>query len=422
MQKLQEQEKNISPILMWSIMVIFYMYQFVARSAFPTVLTEEYMKYFCLDAKGIGFLVSCYYFLYTSAQIPAGIVIDKFNIRLIATIAVATCATGVLLFVATTNYYVAAIGQMLVGLGSAASLLFVFKVVVDWFPPEKRPLMISFAISAGCMGPVIFGPSVALIVKTFDWKSVMFTHAIIGYVLAAVVWNVAVDKKQAPAVDSTVDNAKISLIDALKKIATSPQAWILALVAMMQYSPLSALADLWGTSYIKKMYDADLAISSLANNMIYFGLAFGGPFFSYLVMVLDSYKKALLISTSCCVISFGLILFIDNISLHGMFAMFFAMGFFSGAMLVFPLGTLLFPKSISATISAFINMGSMISGIILMPLIGYLIDISWDGTIENGAKIYSLIDYRFGFRSVLCFLILAVILTLFIKDRSPRSA
>jgi hypothetical protein len=105
-----------------------------------------------------------------------------------------------------------------------------------------------------------------------------------------------------------------------------------------------------------------------------------------------------------------------------MFAMFFAMGFFSGAMLVFPLGTLLFSKSMSATISAFINMGSMISGIILMPLIGYLIDISWDGTIENGAKIYSLIDYRFGFRSVLCSLILAVILTLFIKDRSPRSA
>jgi MFS family permease len=179
---------------------------------------------------------------------------------------------------------------MLVGLGSAASLLFVFKVVVDWFPPEKRPLMISFAISAGCMGPVIFGPSVALIVKTFDWKSVMFTHAIIGYVLAAVVWNVAVDKKQAPAVDSTVDNAEISLINALKKIVTSPQAWILALVAMMQYSPLSALADLWGTSYIKKMYDADPAISSLANNMIYFGLAFGGPFFSYLVMVFVSYK------------------------------------------------------------------------------------------------------------------------------------
>lgn len=421
MQKVKEQDQGASPLIMWAIMVTFYMYQFVARSAFPTVLTEEYMKYFCLDAKGIGILVSCYYFLYTSAQIPAGIIIDKFSIRLNATIAIATCATGVLLFVSTTNCYIAGIGQMLIGLGSAASLLFVFKVVVDWFPEERRPLMISYAISAGCIGPVVFGPMVALIVKNFDWKIVMITHAIIGYVLAFIVWKIAVDKKSDPA-ESSVDNEPIPLIEAFKKVITSPQAWILALVAMSQYAPLSALADLWGTSYIKKMYDADPAISSLANNMIYFGLAFGGPFFSYLVIALNSYKKTLMISTLCCVLAFGLILTLDDITLNGMFAIFFAVGFFSGAMLVFPLGTLLFKKSMSATISAFINMGSMISGIILMPLIGYLIDVSWDGTIENGVKIYSTIDYRFGFRSVFCSLILAFVLVLFIKDRSPKKA
>ena len=103
-EKVSEEKINnkaaFPPIVMWIALLVFYIYQFIARSAFPTVLTDQYMKFFNLDAKGVGALASCYYFVYTFAQIPVGILIDKCSIRLIGTLATATCATGVLIFIA----------------------------------------------------------------------------------------------------------------------------------------------------------------------------------------------------------------------------------------------------------------------------------------------------------------------------------
>ncbi|MBR1734268.1 MAG: MFS transporter, partial [Alphaproteobacteria bacterium] len=271
------EEKKSSPLLIWAIMVTFFIYQFIARSAFPTVLTEEYMRYFCLDAEGVGALVSCYYVAYTFVQIPVGIIIDRFSLKIVAPIAVLICACGVWLFMSTQNVRIASIGQTLVGLGSAFSFLMVLKTCIDWFPPEKRAVMLTYASSVGCMGPVIFGPLVATIVKNFDWRHVMMVYTAIGFVLAGTMWLMLEDKKNK---DNEVKSEnKMSVWQSLKVVVSSPQAWILALFGLMQYSPLSALADLWGTSYIKKLYDADVTVSSFANNMIYIGMVIGGPIF-----------------------------------------------------------------------------------------------------------------------------------------------
>ena len=419
---LSVEKKHHSPLVIWGVLVLFFIYQFIARSAFPTVLTEEYMKYFCLDAKGVGALVSCYYIVYTFFQIPVGIIIDRFNLRLIATLSVITCSTGVLIFVSTQSVLIASIGQMLVGLGSAFSFLMILKASIDLFPPEKRAVMMTLATSVGCLGPVVFGPLVAIIVRSFDWISVITAYAFVGYLLAGFIWYII--DEDSGSHKNTADNSKnMGIIQSLKIIISSPQAWILAIFALMQYSPLSALADLWGTSYIKKLYDADTAVSSLANNMIYLGMIVGGPLFSYFAVYIDSYKKTMILSSIACAAVFAAILFSGNyFSLYGMFALFFLTGFFSSATLHFTLAAVLLPREVGGALSGFINTGSMLSGVILMPLIGYLIDSSWDGTIENGIKVYSLTDFRFGLSSVFVTLLLAVLFVFFMKDKSPKTA
>lgn len=416
------EEKRHSPMLIWSVMVLFFIYQFIARSAFPTVLTEEYMRYFNLDAKGVGALVSCYYFVYTLVQIPVGIIIDRYSMRLIAVLATLVCASGVLLFISTQDVFVAGIGQTMVGLGSAFAFLMVLKVCIDLFPPERRAVMLTTATSIGCFGPVLFGPLVAILVKTFDWRMVMATYVCAGYILAAIMWNL-IDDNSHDSVEK-VEAAKehdMRILESLKIVFMSPQAWILSLFALMQYSPLSALADLWGTSYIKKLYDADAAVSSLANNMIYLGMIVGGPLFSYFAVYIDSYKKTMIISSVGCVITFAIILFCGHyVPLSGMFVLFFITGFFSSATLHFTLGPVLLPKEVGGVLSGFMNTWCMLSGVILMPFIGYLIDSSWDGTIENGIKVYSLADFQFGLTSVLVTLLLAVVFVIMMKDKSPK--
>ncbi|GHU16910.1 MFS transporter [Alphaproteobacteria bacterium] len=411
------EKKSYLPLIMWLVLLVFFVYQFSARS-FSPVLTEEYMKFFNLDAKGVGTLIGCYYIAYTFIQIPVGMIIDKFNIRIVATIAILLCAFGVALFVATSNCGFAGAGQMLLGIGSAFSLISLLKVVYIWFPPKERAVLISYTLSIGCCGPVVFGPIVAIVVEKFDWRTVMLVFSAMGFLVAALIWSVVREKKHEK---STPKKENIPVMKALKIIITSPQMWILSFLVMMQYAPLSSLADLWGVSFIKKAYDLDPAKASFVSNMLYLGVVFGNPFFAHLAVRIDSYKKTMMIGTITGAIFFSIIQFF-YVPISVMFVLLFMVGFSSGATLQYALAPMSFPESLSATVSSFVNMLSMLSGVILMPLIGSLVDWSWNGTMVDGAKIYSVSDYKCGLFALFAFLVIGVVLSCFVKDRSPSEA
>ena len=415
------------PMIMWSMAVLFFMYQFIARSAFPTVLAEEYMKFFGLDALGVGTLVSCYYWAYTLSQIPAGIVIDKFKAKHVSTVSALTCASGVLLFIATRNCYIAAIGQMMVGLGSATAFLMVIKTVVSWFPEDRRAMMLSVAVSIGCLGPVVFGPFVGSIAKTYDWRMVMMLFSVCGFIIAFLLWKIITDN---PAIAQGKGNVAASkatseilkdIRDMVTNVVTSPQILVLIVVAFAMYAPISALGDMWGTSFIKKVYDVDVSICSSANNMIYVGMVLGSPLFAFLSNVMNSYKKPMSIGLFCATLVFCLIVFVSNLPIVAMFVLFFALGLFISAMLFFPLGASLFPQVMSGTVSGVLNTATMMSGVVLIPTIGWLINKSWDGTIVDGVKVYCIGDFRSGFMAVLVALVIGCVASLLVKDRSPKS-
>ncbi|MDR2766597.1 MAG: MFS transporter [Holosporaceae bacterium] len=409
-------QSDSSPIVIWLILLSFFFYQFVARSSFPTVLTEKFMEYFQLTATGVGALTSCYYVVYTIMQIPAGIINDRYEMRWVATAVSAISALGVFIFVATSNSYTAGLGQMMIGFGSAFAFSLTLKSIVTWFPAKNVVIMTSFSISIGSLGPVIGGPALSRIVKSFDWRSVLEVFALVGLVIAVLAW-MKVRSRKLPASEKS---AEISLLESLKIITTSPQLWVLSLFTMMIYSPLSALGDLWGISFIKKAYGVDATTAAFMNNMLYVGFIVGTPSFAALATFWNSYKKPMLLAIISATALFCLILSVE-VPVNVAFVIFLFLGFSCGAVLAFPLALEIFPPAIGATVTGFVNMICMMGGVILMSLIGWILDLSWDGAIENDLKVYSLADYRCALSAVLVFLVVGIALALFIRDKSQKN-
>ncbi|MDR1982612.1 MAG: MFS transporter [Holosporaceae bacterium] len=405
------------PFVMWYTVLLFFFYQFIARSSFPTVLTEQFMEYFRIDAAGMGVLASCYYWAYTLMQVPSGMIIDKVSVKTIATVATAISACGILLFVSTPNYYTAGFGQMLFGFGSSFAFILTLKIITIWFPASEVPVKTSYTMAIGGLGPFIGGPTVSYLVTKISWISLIKIFAIFGLFLSLIMWLVIRDKERLPV---NKEEKKVSLMDSLGMILTSKQVWVLALFTTMLYAPLSALGDLWGVSFIRKAYNVDSTMAALANNMLYIGMVIGSPTFAYMAVFWNSYKKPMTLGISMAAICFGAVVFLPQLPIQAIFCLFFFTGFSCGAMLSYPLAMMIFPYSVGATVSGFINMASMVSGIILMPLIGYIINLSWDGTIENGIRVYSVNDYRLGLISVFVFLVIGIFLSLIVEDRSPR--
>jgi MFS family permease len=373
------------------------------------------MKYFQIDTTGMGVLASCYYWVYTAMQVPAGILVDRISLRKIATVSAACCAGGVLLFISTSNCFIAGCGQVMLGFGSSFVFMLALKIISNYFRSDEIAMKTSVTVMVGCSGPVIGGPAVAILVQHFDWTNLIKVFAIFGFFWTAVIGILV--KSNENHCDCS---KKKSAVSSLKTIMGSSQAWVLALYSMAQYAPLSALGDLWGVSFLKKAYGIDSTTASVANNMLYVGMVFGTPTFAYLAKIWDSYKKPMILGIVGAAVSMAAIIIGTGLPLEAAFLLFFITGFSCGASLAYALALTVFPPSVGATVSGFINMMSMFSGVILMPLIGYIVNWSWDGTIENGAKVYSINDFKLGLTSVFVFLVGGVLLSLMIKDKSPK--
>lgn len=405
--------------VMWLLLVLFFIYQFIARSSFPSVLLKDFKEYFCLTAIQIGSLTGCYYFVYTFMQIPVGIIIDKFSIRLVSTVTISLCALGVFLFIATKNYYLAAFGQMLIGFGSAFAFIAVIKTITNWFPANKIAFLTAITISLGSLGPVIASPTIAYISRIYNWRSIMLVFSAAGLVLSALIW-MCVKDKEVQKENSSINEKGI--FDSLFLILKSPQAWILGLFTMALYAPLSSIGDLWGASFFQKAYHIDNEIAASINSMLYVGLVIGSPVFAWLAYKIESYKKTMFLASILGLASFSAILFCTMLPVSAVFVLMFLVGCASGGILTYPLGMMLFPRGISGTVTSFINMLSMVSGVILQPLIGFGMDFSRNQRVAQAVEQtpYTVSDYRLGLMAVLIFLIAGVIFALLMQDKSPK--
>jgi MFS family permease len=67
-----------------------------------------------------------------------------------------------------------------------------------------------------------------------------------------------------------------------------------------------------------------------------------------------------------------------------------------------------------------INMAVTASGALLQPLIGWLLDVAWDGTLVDGARVYATADYRAALMVVPGLGVAAMLVLVWIRETGGR--
>jgi MFS family permease len=400
---------------MWGWIVLFYCYQYVTRTTVPSLLTEELMKRFSLDAAGVGTLISYYYLSYTFMQIPVGYLLDRYGTRRLATGATLLCAIGMALFVSSPYYFLAAIGRILTGVGAAFAFVATLKVTTDWFPAHRTALLTGLTATVGAGGPVLIGQVLGSLIGVFSWQEVFCVYALLGSILSYGIWHNVRDRRHRTREIS--EDLKIPF----KRVLLNKQCWLLALYTMLLYAPVSAFADMWGTVFLKKLYSIDNSQASFINTILYIGMAAGAPFMARLSDKFQSRKKLLYIGLLGTFISFAYATFAPLPMSMMVVALFLVGVFINGKVIAFTAALESVPRSLSGSVSGFVNMMCMLSGVVLQPLLGKIITMVWDGQIENGCPIYSIEDYRQSFLAVSCCLLLALCTLPKIKETFLRT-
>jgi sugar phosphate permease len=85
----------------------------------------------------LGLLTSVYFLVFAAAQIPIGILLDRFGPRRVQSVLLLLAAAGAGLFAISTDFFSLLIARAMIGLGVAAALTAGLKSIVLWFPRER---------------------------------------------------------------------------------------------------------------------------------------------------------------------------------------------------------------------------------------------------------------------------------------------
>ena len=77
--------------------------------------------------------------VYAGAQVPAGVLLDRYGSRVLIVAGAALMSSGQLLLALTESLPLAIGARAIVGLGDAFTFISVLRLVPHWFPPKQVP-------------------------------------------------------------------------------------------------------------------------------------------------------------------------------------------------------------------------------------------------------------------------------------------
>ena len=411
-------------LAVWACAALFYGYQYILRVS-PGVLTADLERDFGVHGCALGILAAWYYNAYACLQVPVGLALDRFGTRKLVSISILLCACGAAVFASATSVPFACLGRLLMGVGSACAFIGSIKLITIWFPRQLVARMVGFTMTIGTIGASVGVTVMPLMYTGLGWRSAMMILAWSGVTLATLAWFLMATKRSSLGASAQFVNKveeeghEKPLLEGLRRVATTPQVWYLALFGCFMYVPVAVFADLWGVPFLTRLYHMDSTTAGFFITAQMWGIAAGGVFFSSMSDRARKRLPLMRIGAICSMICYGIIILVP-IPAPLMFALFFLAGFsFGGQLLCFTAVTESLPLWASGVAVGFTNMVIMTSGVAFQPFVGKLLDLFKDGVVGPDGAFSNVQAYRWAFTPVFLGLGLAFLLTFIIKETHP---
>lgn len=386
-------QRSILPWLMWGLGALFYTYGFFQRVA-PSVMVGELMRDFAVGAAITGTLSSLYFYTYAGLQIPIGLMLDRFGPRRVLVLACLFSAAGSAFFASAQGLLPAYVGRAMIGAGAAVTWVGALKLASLWFPPRRFALLTGLTMAFGMAGAVGGQAPLGAAVEAFGWRGTLYFAAVLAVALGVLIWVVVRDRGNQPNVHARPqpgdEDARPRLLDGLKVVLRTPQTWWVSLFGAMMSAPMLAFAALWGVPYMMDIHGLSKESAALGTSLMLVGWGIGSPLVGWASDRFATRRVPMLVTavgTLACTLAW----LYGGLPLPAVYALQFLTGVFSGGIVVF-FAAVREHNLVTAAGAALgvANMLNMATGAVFQPLVGWLLDLRWDGTLVDGARVYGV--------------------------------
>ena len=242
--------ENRSPILRVFLPFVFGYYIAYLFRTINAVMAAPLATELGLGADDLGLLTSVYFVTFAAAQIPVGILLDRYGPRRVQSVLLLVAAVGSTLFAVSDHFLTLLLGRALIGLGVASAMTAGLKALVLWFPGDRVPLLNGLMVMLGALGAVTATLPADLLLDWIGWRELFGLLAGLTVASAVMIHLIVPDAK--PVASSVVSVG-------LRKVYADPRFWRVAPLSASCIGTAWALQGLWAAQWFKDVEGLDRA-------------------------------------------------------------------------------------------------------------------------------------------------------------------
>lgn len=386
--------------LVWAVGVFAYLCAVSGRASFGVASVEASAR-FGVDGTMLSLFGVVQLGTYAAAQIPAGLLLDRLGPRRMLVLGALTMTAGQVLLAFSADIPTALIARLLTGVGDAATLISVVRLIATWFPARQVPVFTQLATMIGQFGQAVAAvPFLALLITagwTVAWASLAFL------LLLSVLLVIAFVQDSPPEPEGAVPVPAARAAQMLRDVFTSRAAWAGFFVHWMCLVTVNSSLFMWAVPYMTALGIGAAQVGTLLTLNVVIMVALGP-----LVGVLTGrfpHRRPLLgwIAGAILTVTWSLTLLMPG-QLTGwqLLPLITAMAVGSATCAVgFDLARTGVPHRAIGTATGMVNIGGFSAALMSVLLIGIVLD------LRTGGGTATLADYRVAMASQLVLMVVA---------------
>ncbi|WP_080793978.1 MFS transporter [Corynebacterium pacaense] len=410
-------------LIVWLSAVLIYVMAITGRTSFG-VAGVDAIERFGIDASRVAVFTSVQLGVYALAQIPTGILVDRFGPRRLLVAGALVMAAGQILLGVTSSYGIAIGARVLIGCGDATAFLSVMRLLPSWFPIRRTPVFTQLTGAIGQVGQFLSAVPFLALLGASGWTTAFVSlgaaGALVALAGALVVRDTPVREPQVAAVGASISGGRI--LDNLRLVVTSPYCWQGLFTHWTNMFPLVVFQLLWGMPMMTLGLGLSTAQVGMVLTLSTIGNVIGGPFAGITSARLGRRRDAFALGTAVLQALLWTYLFFPATPHGNAFLAAAVVSFFAG--MIVPAANFGFDtvrervdRSLNATGTGFANMGGFSAAMLSTQLLGLLLD------RHSHGQAYAWADFRYAWLAVLVVWLLGIIgyaICLLIVSRHQR--
>ncbi len=422
--------------LVWVPVALAFLAAYFHRTA-TGVVADNLMRDFAIErAAELGVLSSIYFYTYAAMQLPSGIMADFWGPRRTITLALLVAAGGAVLFGASESLPALYAGRFLSSVGVGLLFVNLVKIHADWFRVREFGTMSGLTVLVGNAGSLLAATPLAFVVEALDWRAAFYIIAAYSLVMAAVSWLAVRDRPAdigLPPIAAVEERegggaamaatGRYGVAACIRTVLGNRYTWPPFLTAAAVYGVFMAFLGVWGVPYFMQVYGmprleaSGYMVAIVAGNMV------GGPLVGFLSDKLG-YRRWPYCGAAAMFLAVWLTLTLWNGGRPPVWALYplvFAIGVgLSGVTISVACVREVNPPQMAGIAAGFANSGPFIGAALMQPLFGWVLDMNWQGAVEQGVKVYPTAAWQSAFWLCAAVLAAGLCMSLLIKETRCR--